>query len=137
MILSLVRVSSKIIKVSFDYVLKIMKHEIHGMLKGFSDIFMAERHIPVCKSSPRKNKCRLVLILRFNLNLIISLKSFHERKYFSSHTLIENLIDERCGGVLSDKPCLGHRNPYIHRWFLASYLREKSWIPILLKELGR
>jgi hypothetical protein len=46
-ILSLARVGSKIIKVSFDYVLKIMKIEIHGMLKGCSSIFKAERNFTV------------------------------------------------------------------------------------------
>ena len=39
---SLVSVSNKIIKVSFDYVLKIVKREIHGTLKGFSNIFKDE-----------------------------------------------------------------------------------------------
>ena len=36
---SLARVSSKIIKVSFDYVFEIMESEIHGSLKGCSRIF--------------------------------------------------------------------------------------------------
>jgi hypothetical protein len=63
---------TKIIKVSFDYVLKIMKHENHGTLKGCSNVFKAERHLSVCESSPRKNKCRLVLVFRFNLNFIMS-----------------------------------------------------------------
>jgi hypothetical protein len=38
---------TKISKVSFDYVPKIMKHESHGTLKGCSDVFKAERHLPV------------------------------------------------------------------------------------------
>ena len=69
---SLVRVSNKIIQVGFDYVFKIVKGESHGTLEGFSDVFKAERNFPVCKSTPRKNKCCLVLILGFDLNLIIS-----------------------------------------------------------------
>jgi hypothetical protein len=69
---SLARVSTNIIKVNFDYVLKIMKSEGHGTLKGFSDVFKVERHFLICESTPRTNKCHLVLILKFNLNLVIS-----------------------------------------------------------------
>jgi hypothetical protein len=67
---SLARVSRKIFNVSFNYVLKIMKQESHGTLKGFSGVFKPQMHLSVCKSSPRTNKCHLVLILKFNLNLI-------------------------------------------------------------------
>jgi hypothetical protein len=73
-ILSLARVSSKIIKVSFDYVLKIVKSEIHGMLKGCSDVFKAERHFSVCKSTTGTNKFCLVLILRFDFGFVYILK---------------------------------------------------------------
>jgi hypothetical protein len=47
MIHSLARVRIKILKVSFEYVLKIVKREIHGMLKGCSDVFKVERHFLV------------------------------------------------------------------------------------------
>jgi hypothetical protein len=67
----LTRVSSKIVKVSFEYMLKIEKSEGHGMLEGCLGVFKAEKHFPVCKSTPRTNKCHLVLILGFNLNLVI------------------------------------------------------------------
>jgi hypothetical protein len=72
MVHSLARVSSKIIKVGFKYVLEIMKSESNGMLEGCSDVFKAERHFLVCKSTPRTYKCRLVLVLRFDLDLVIS-----------------------------------------------------------------
>jgi hypothetical protein len=97
---SLARVRRNIIKLSFNYVLKIMKHEIHGTLKGCFGIFKAERHLPVCKITPSTNKCHLVLILGFNLNLIISLKSVHKIKYFTFCTLVEILNNERCGEVV-------------------------------------
>ena len=100
MIHFLARVSSNIIKVGFDYVLDIVKRESHGMLEGCSKIFKAERHFPVCKSTPRTYKCRLMLVLRFDLDLVIARKSIQKRKYFSSHTLIENLINERHGEVI-------------------------------------
>jgi hypothetical protein len=72
MIHSLARVSSKIIKVGFDYVLEIVKTENHGTLEGCSGIFKDERNFPVCKSTPRTYKLRLVLVLRFDLDLVIS-----------------------------------------------------------------
>jgi hypothetical protein len=53
-------------------VLKIMKHKGHGVLEGFSSAFNNEIFFLVCKGTPRKNKCHLMLILRFNLNLIIT-----------------------------------------------------------------
>jgi hypothetical protein len=72
MIHTLVRVSSKIIKVGFNYVLDIMKSECHGALEGCFGVFKAKRHFPVCKITPRTYKCCLVLVLRFDLDLVIS-----------------------------------------------------------------
>jgi hypothetical protein len=72
MIHSLVRVSIKIIEVSFEYIIEIVKIKIHGALEGCSNIFQAEGHFPVCKISPRTYKFHLVLVLRFDLYLIIS-----------------------------------------------------------------
>ena len=69
---SFVRVSSEIIDICFDYMLEIMKHEVHSSLEGRSIIFKAERHFLVCKSTPRTNKCHLMLILGLNLNLVVS-----------------------------------------------------------------
>ena len=64
-------VSNEIIEIIFDYMLDIVKHEGHISLEGCSDVFKAKRNFPVCESTARTNKCRLVLILRFNLNLVI------------------------------------------------------------------
>ena len=72
MIHSLVRVSSEIIEVGFDYMLEILKREGHGSLEGFSSVFKFKRNFPVCESTPRTNKFRLMLILEFNLNLVVS-----------------------------------------------------------------
>jgi hypothetical protein len=72
MIHSLVRVRNKIIEVSFDYVLKIMKSESHGSLEGFSGVFQAERHFSVCKRAPRTHECRLMLVFGFDLDLVIA-----------------------------------------------------------------
>jgi hypothetical protein len=72
MIHSLVRVSNKIIEVSFDYVFEIMKSESHGSLEGFSRIFQDERHFLVCKRAPRTYECRLMLVFGFDLDLVIA-----------------------------------------------------------------
>jgi hypothetical protein len=69
---SLTRVSNEIIKVGFDYILVIVKREGHGLLEGYSGVFKIERNFLVCKSTPRTNKCHIMLILRFNMNLVVS-----------------------------------------------------------------
>ena len=35
-----------------------------------------------------------------DLNLIISRKTVNEREYLTSHTLIQNLINKRCGKII-------------------------------------
>jgi hypothetical protein len=52
--------------------LEIVKSEGHGLLEGFSNVFKAKSNFTVCDSTPRKNKCHLMLILGFDLNLIVS-----------------------------------------------------------------
>ena len=72
MIYSLARVNGEIIKISFDNMFEIVKNKGHGTLEGCSSMFKAEINFLVFKSNPRKNKCCLMLILGFDLNLIIS-----------------------------------------------------------------
>jgi hypothetical protein len=69
---SLTRVSNKIVKISLDYMFKIVECEGHSRLEGCSGVFKDERHLLVCESTPRTNKFHLVLILVFNLNLVIT-----------------------------------------------------------------
>jgi hypothetical protein len=69
---SLTRVISKIIKISFNYIVKIMECEGHSMLEGYFGFFKAEMHLTVCESTQRTNTCHLMLILGFNLNLVIT-----------------------------------------------------------------
>jgi hypothetical protein len=72
MIHSLVRVSSNIIDVSFDYVFEIMKSESHGSLEGCYSIFQAEWHFLVYKCAPRTYECHLMLVFGFDLDLVIA-----------------------------------------------------------------
>ena len=41
-----------------------------------------------------------MLVLRFNLFMIISIKSIHEGKNLTTHTLIQNLINKWCGEIV-------------------------------------
>jgi hypothetical protein len=68
---SLIRVSSEIVKIGFNYMLEIMKFEGHNSLEGCSDVLKAKRNFSVCECTPRKNKFCLMLVLGLNLNLVI------------------------------------------------------------------
>ena len=76
-----------------------MEDQGHIPLKSGSGIFKAERHLSICKGTPRKNKGSLMLVLRFDLYLNVSGKSIHKGKYLASHTLIQNLINKWCGKI--------------------------------------
>src|SRR5713226_2157724 len=94
------RMSSEVIQKYFDNGLEIMENQGHCPLKRSSGIFKAERHFSIRKYSPRKNKCGLMLVLGFNLNLIISEKTIHKGEHLATRTLIQNLIYKQCGEVI-------------------------------------
>ena len=94
------RMSSKVIQKKFKNLFEIMEDEGHSPLKSGSSVLKAKRHFLICKGSPRKNKCSLMLVLRFNLYLIVSKKSIHKGKNLATHTLIQNLINKWCGEIL-------------------------------------
>ena len=91
------RMSSKVIQKYLDNRLEIVEDQGHCPLKSRYGIIKAKRHFPICKRSPRKNKCSLMLVLRFNLYLIVSRKAIHKGKNLATHTLIQNLINKWCG----------------------------------------
>src|SRR5713101_5837519 len=94
------RMSSEVIQKYFDNGLEIMENQGHRPLKSSSGVFKAERHFTIRKCSPRTNKCGLMLVLRFNLNLIIFGKTVHKGEHLATRTLIQNLIYKRCGEVI-------------------------------------
>jgi hypothetical protein len=65
------------------------------MLKSCASILETERKFSIGKSTPRTNKSGFMLILGNNIDLIISRETIHEREYFTSGAVIDNLIDER------------------------------------------
>ena len=87
MIHSLMRVNNKVIQISLYYTFEIMECKGHSPLKRCFDVFIAEGSFLVCKGSPRIDECYLMLIIRFNLNLIITKKSsINEKILLPAHS---------------------------------------------------
>jgi hypothetical protein len=63
-------------------------------LKSGANVLETEREFPIGKSAPRTNKSSLMLILRNNVDLIIPRETIHQREYFTSGTIVDNMIDE-------------------------------------------
>jgi hypothetical protein len=80
--------------------LEIMKRKRHGLLECGSSIFKTKRHLTICECTPRTNEGRFVLVFRFDLDLIISLKTFDERKDFATNTFINDLVDDWCWKII-------------------------------------
>jgi hypothetical protein len=79
--------------------LEIMESKRHGPLKGRSSIFETKRHLTIRECTPWTNECRFVLVFGFDLYLIISLKTIHEREGLTTCTFINYLVDEWCGKI--------------------------------------
>ena len=94
------RMSSEFIQKYFNNRLEIVENQGHRPLKGSSGVFKAERHFSIRKCSPRTNKCGLMLVLGFYLDLIISEKTIHKGEHLATRTLIQNMIYKRCGEVI-------------------------------------
>jgi hypothetical protein len=66
----------------------------HSTLKSCANILETKREFLIGKSTPRTNKRGLMLILGNNVDLIIPGETIHQREYFTSGTVVDNLIDE-------------------------------------------
>ena len=77
-----------------------MEDQGHSPLKSGPGVFKAERHVSICKGTPRTNKGGFMLVLRFDLYLIVSGKAIHKGKNLATCTLIQNLINKWCGEVV-------------------------------------
>ena len=77
-----------------------MEEEHHGLLKSGSRIFKGKRHNFICKCAPRGCESFLVLVVFPDLNLIITGKTIHERKYFMASASIIDLVNEQSGEVV-------------------------------------
>ena len=76
-----------------------MENQGHSLLKCGFGVFKDERHLSICKGTPRTNKGSLMLVLRFDLYLIVSRKAVHKGKNLTTCTLIQNLIIKWCGEI--------------------------------------
>jgi hypothetical protein len=76
-------------------VLDIMEIIRHSAMKSGTSVLETEREFPIGKSTPRKNKRNLMLILGNNVDLIIPRETIHQREDFTSGAIVDNLIDER------------------------------------------
>ena len=72
------RRSSKIIKISLNNFLNIMECVRHGPLESGSNIFKDEGHFLVIEGTPRINESSVMLIFRFDLDLVVAKESIHE-----------------------------------------------------------
>ena len=77
----------------------IMKGIRHRTLECSSSVFQAKREFLIRECSPWTDKRGLVLIRRENVDFIIAIKAVNKGKYFTPHTILNDLIDER-GGII-------------------------------------
>ena len=80
--------------------LEIMESRRHGPLEGSYNIFETKRNLMIGKCTPWKNERNFVFVLRFDLYLIISQKTIHERKGLTTCTFINYLVNEWCGKII-------------------------------------
>jgi hypothetical protein len=73
---------------------EVVKCKRHGPLESGSSILEAKRHLTIGECTPRTNECLFVLVFRFDLDLIISRKTIHEQKGFTTGTFINDLVNE-------------------------------------------
>ena len=72
MVLSLSRMGWQVVQIRLNDMANVMKRVGHRTLKSGSSVLQAERELFIRESTPRKDECGLVLILRCNIDLIIS-----------------------------------------------------------------
>ena len=96
----LARMGRKIIQIWLDKIIDVVEGKVHYLLKGCSEIFQTEWHFLVHEGTPRTNKSRFMLVFWLDLDLIISEKSIHKRKYFATRTRINDLIYKGSGVVV-------------------------------------
>ena len=100
MALELSQMSGKVIQIRLYDVPDIMKGIRHLTLKSGTGILETERELFISESTPWTDKGRLVLIGRCDINLVVARKAVHERIYLTPSTLINKLVNERCGVVI-------------------------------------
>ena len=93
-ILTLTRMSGKVIQVRLENVENIEKHIRHFPLKCSPNIFEAKRELFVREHTPWTDKRCLFLIHRCNVNLVVTRKTVHKGKDLAPETFINDFINE-------------------------------------------
>jgi hypothetical protein len=75
-------------------VFEVVKNKLHGPLESGSSILKAKRHFSIRECTPRTNKICFMLVLGLDLNLIVPKKTVHERKYLTTRTCIDDLVNK-------------------------------------------
>jgi hypothetical protein len=79
---------------------EVMERKRHGPLKISSSIFQTKKHISIRKFTPWTNESGFVLIFGFDLYLIVSRKTIHERKGLTTCTFIDYLVNKWHGEII-------------------------------------
>lgn len=78
----------------------IMKGIRHRTLESGVGILKTESELFISESTPWTDKGHLMLIGGHDINLVVSRKAIHKRIYLTPSTLINELVNERCGVVI-------------------------------------
>ena len=97
MINSLSKMNNQIIKISFNNSYCVVKSIQHGPLEYNGNIFKTKMHFPVCECTSWENKLHFMIVIKRELDFIITIKSNHNRKCFTPSTWMNNLNEKRCG----------------------------------------
>ena len=74
---------------------EVVERKRHGLLKSSSNIFQTKRHITISECTPWTDESGFVLVFELDLYLIVSRKTIHERKGFTTCAFIDYPINPR------------------------------------------
>lgn len=94
------RMSRKVIQIRLNNALDIMESVRHCSLKCGPSILKANRELLIGESTPKTDKCGLVLINQKNMDLVVPRKPVHKRKYLTRSTFVNDLVNKRSGIVI-------------------------------------
>lgn len=100
MILMKQRTRGKVIKIKFNDVFDIVKCVGCGPLESSTNIFQTKGQFTIGKCSPREEKSSLMLVFKFDLNLVIAGITINKLIDRIVSTCAKNLVDKRCSIII-------------------------------------
>jgi hypothetical protein len=79
---------------------EVVERKIHGPLKSSSIIFQTKKHLLISEFTLWKNESGFVLVFGFDLYLIVSKKTIHERKCLATCAFIDYLVNKWHGEII-------------------------------------